>query len=140
MIYGMGKSFSHESVFARIHSKTRTPWVATILTAIFSILALSFGKIEIVASMTDFLIFFVFVVINAAAIKLRYSVEKEEHHFRMPLNVGRFPLIPVFGIISCLLLMAYMSFDIVLYAVVLIVVGFAVSEILERKGVKAKFE
>ncbi len=140
MIYGMGKSFSHTSVFARIHSKTRTPWVATIITMVFSVVALGFGKIETVANMTDFLIFFVFIVINAAAIKLRYSVEKQEHHFRMPLNIGRFPVIPIFGIISCLVLMVYVHPDVILYSVLMIVAGFAIAELLERKGIKAKFE
>ena len=140
MIYGMGKSFSHTSVFARVHSKTRTPWVATIITMVFSVVALGFGKIETVANMTDFLIFFVFIVINAAAIKLRFSVTKEEHHFRMPLNLGRFPLIPVFGILSCLMLMAYVNFEVMAYAALTIIIGFAIAEILERKGIEAKYE
>jgi APA family basic amino acid/polyamine antiporter len=140
MIYGMGKSFSHENVFARVHSKTRTPWVATIITMIFSVLALSFGNIETVANITDFLIFFVFIVINASAIKLRYSVKREEHHFMMPLNIGRFPIVPVLGIASCLVLMAYVNFEVMLYSILMIVVGFLIAEILERKGIKAKFE
>jgi len=140
MIYGIGKSFSHESIFARVHSKTRTPWVATIITMVFSLLALSFGKIETVANITDFLVFFVFIVINASAIKLRYSVEREEHHFKMPLNIGRFPLVPVLGIVSCLVLMAYVNFEIMLYSALMIIVGFLVAEILEKKGVVAKFE
>jgi len=140
MIYGMGKSFSHTSIFARVHSKTRTPWVATIITMVFSVAALGFGKIETVAAMTDFLIFFVFIVINAAAIKLRYTSEREAHHFRMPLNLGRFPLIPVFGILSCLMLMAYVNFEVMAYSVLTIVIGFAIAEALERKGIKAKFE
>jgi APA family basic amino acid/polyamine antiporter len=140
MIYGMGKSFSHTSVFARVHSKTRTPWVATIITMVFSAMALGFGKIETVANMTDFLIFFVFIVINAAAIKLRYTGEREAHHFRMPLNVGKFPLVPVFGILSCLMLMAYVNFEVMAYSALVIVIGFAIGEALERKGIKAKFE
>jgi APA family basic amino acid/polyamine antiporter len=140
MIYGMGKSFSHTSVFARIHSKTRTPWVATIITMVCSVAALGFGKIETVANMTDFLIFFVFIVINAGAIKLRYTSEREEHHFKMPLNIGRFPLIPVFGIASCLMLMAHVNFEVMVYSAVTIVIGFAIAEALERRGIKAKFE
>jgi len=140
MIYGVGKSFSHTSILACVHSKTRTPWVATIITAVFSVVALGFGKIDVVANMTDFLIFVVFIVINAAAIKLRYTSEREAHHFRMPLNIGRFPLIPVFGIVSCVALMAHVNLDVMVYSVVTIAIGFAIAEILERKGIKAKYE
>jgi APA family basic amino acid/polyamine antiporter len=140
MLYGIGKSFSPDNLFARVHQKTRTPWVAILITMIFSVFALSFGRIETVANITDFLVFFVFIVINASAIKLRYSVKREEHHFKMPLNIGRFPLVPVFGIVSCLVLMAYVNPEVMLYSALMIVVGFLIAEILERKGIVAKFE
>jgi APA family basic amino acid/polyamine antiporter len=141
MIYGMGKSFSPNNIFARIHSKRRTPWVATIVTMIFSALCLGFGKIEIVAGMTDFLVFFTFIVINLSLIVIRYKKEGEmKDTFRAPLNIGKFPLVPVFGIISCFLLMAYTNFEIIIYSILMIIIGFAVVEILERKGIRAKFE
>ncbi|MEM5871238.1 MAG: amino acid permease [Candidatus Aenigmatarchaeota archaeon] len=140
MIYGIGKSFSSNNIFARVHSKTRTPWVATIVTTVFSALSLSFGKIETVANITNFLIFFVFIFINISVIKLRFSIKKEEHHFRIPLNIGKIPIIPILGIISCIMLMAYVNLEVIIYSCVLIFFGFLIIEILERKGIKAKFE
>ena len=140
IIYGIGRSFSPKNPFARIHSKRHTPWIATIATMVFSILFLGFGRIETVANITDFLIFFTFIIINLSVIIIRYKGFDKLRDFKIPLNIGRFPIIPVLGMISCLILMAYMDFEIMLYAVLLIIAGFVISEILERKGIKAKFE
>jgi APA family basic amino acid/polyamine antiporter len=140
IIYGIGRSFSPKNIFARIHTKRHTPWVATIATMVFSILFLGFGKIETVANITDFLIFFTFIIINLSAIRIRYMNYDKLRDFKIPLNIGKFPLIPVLGIVSCVLLMAYMDFEIIIYAILLIIAGFVISEILERKGIKAKFE
>jgi APA family basic amino acid/polyamine antiporter len=140
IMYGIGKSFSPSNLFARIHSKRHTPWVASFFTMIFSILFLSFGKIEIVANITDFLIFFTFIIINLSAIRIRYKGFENLRDFKIPLNIGKFPIIPVLGIISCIILMAYMNFEIIFYSVLLIIAGFVISEILERKGIRAKFE
>jgi APA family basic amino acid/polyamine antiporter len=141
MIYGIGRSFSRSNPISRIHSKRRTPWVATIITGVCTMAFLSLGSIDVVAGVTDFLVFFTFVIINAAAIKMRYVlVRRPMGHFRMPLNIGRFPVIPVLGIISCLMLMAYVNFDIMLYSAGMIILGFIIAEILEKKGVRAEFE
>ena len=140
IMYGIGKSFSPSNLFARIHSKRHTPWVASFFTMIFSILFLSFGKIEIVANITDFLIFFTFIIINLSAVRIRYKGFDKLRDFKIPLNIGKFPLIPVLGIASCVILMIYMNFEIIFYSVLLIIAGFVISEILERKGIRAKFE
>jgi len=140
ILYGIGKSFSAENIFARVHSRRHTPWIATIVTMTFSILFLGFGEIETVANMTDFLIFFTFIVINLSAIKIRYMDFDDLRDFKTPLNIGKFPIIPVFGIVSCLMLMAYMNMGIIFYAAVFIAGGLLVSEVLERKGIRAKFE
>ncbi len=138
IMYGIGKSFSPGNLLARIHPKRHTPWIATLITMLFSILFLGFGKIETVANITDFLIFFTFIIINLSAIRIRYKGFESLRDFTIPLNIGKFPIIPVLGVLSCVLLMAYMNFEIIVYAALLIIAGFVISEILERKGIKAK--
>lgn len=140
ILYGIGRSFSGKNIFARLHSKRNTPWIATLVVMFFSILFLGFGDIGIVANITDFLIFFTFIIINLSAIRIRYKGFESLRDFTIPLNIGKFPIIPVLGVISCVLLMAYMNFEIITYAALLIIAGFVISEILERKGIEAKFE
>jgi len=140
IMYGIGKSFSPGNIFAKIHSRRHTPWIATFITMIFSVAFLAFGEIDVVANITNFLIFFTFIIINLSVIRIRYKDYDKLRDFKIPLNIGRFPLIPVLGVISCILLMAYMDFGIVLYALILVISGFVIAELLERRGIKAKFE
>ncbi len=140
IMYGIGRSFSPKNIFARIHSRRHTPWIATLLTMAFSIIFLGFGEIEIVANITDFLIFFTFIIINLSVISTRYKGYDKLREFKIPLNIGKFPVIPLLGIISCLMLMAYMDFEVVAYAVLIIVVGFVLSVTLGLKGIRARFE
>ena len=140
ILYGMGRSFSEKNIFARLHSRRNTPWVATIVVMVFSIVFLSFGDIGTVASITAFLIFFTFIIINLAVIKIRYMGFEKEREFKIPLNVGKFPVIPLLGIASCLVLMAYMDAWIMVYSAALIIAGFLFFEILSRKGIKARFD
>ena len=75
-----------------------------------------------------------------AVIRIRYMGFEKERDFRIPLNIGRFPVIPLLGIISCLLLMAYMDAWIMAWSAALIIAGFLFFEILGRKGIRARFD
>jgi APA family basic amino acid/polyamine antiporter len=140
ILYGIGRSFSADNPFARLHSRRRTPWVATLAVMAFSMLFLGVGDIGTVASITDFLIFLTFMIINLAVIRIRYLGYDRIRRFRMPLNIGRFPLIPVMGVVSCLVLMACMDATIMIYSIVLVAIGFILFEILNRKGIRARFD
>ena len=140
ILYGIGRSFSPRNIFARLHSKRHTPWVATIVVMIFSIIFLGFGDIGIAASITDFLIFFTFIIINLSVIRIRYMGYEKERDFRIPLNIGRFPVIPVMGILSCIVLMFYTDPGVILYSVLIIIIGLVLFEVLNKKGIKARFE
>lgn len=140
ILYGIGKSFSEGNVFARIHPKRRTPWIATLVVLVFSLMFLGIGDIGIVANITDFLIFVTFIIINLSVIRIRYMGFEKERDFKMPLNIGRFPLIPVFGIASCLILMMYMDATIMAYSLILVAIGFVFFEILNKRDVRARFE
>ncbi|MCK5023031.1 MAG: amino acid permease, partial [Candidatus Aenigmarchaeota archaeon] len=93
IMYGIGQSFSKENLFAKIHSKRNTPWIATLITMIFSIVFLAFGEVDVVANITNFLIFFTFIVINISVIRLRYKKYEGKRSFKIPINIGRFPVI-----------------------------------------------
>ena len=140
ILYGIGRSFSPGNVFARLHSRRHTPWLATLVIMVFSMLFLGFGDIGIVANITDFLIFFTFIIINLSVIRIRYLGYGKGRGFRIPLNIGRFPVIPALGMLSCIVLMAYMDPGVILHSVLLIVIGLVFFEILERKGIRARFE
>jgi APA family basic amino acid/polyamine antiporter len=49
----------------------------------------------------------VFVLVNAALLKLRYSRPDLERGFRTPLNVGQLSITAVAGLVSCLGLIVF---------------------------------
>jgi len=119
-------------ILSRIHSKRRTPWIAVFATMIFSIAFVLFGHINLIAGITDLGTFYIFIFVNASAIVLRYRMPDVKRVFRIPLNIGRFPLISFFGLLSSLLLASYLSLDAILIGLGLAVVGVIAYFILKQ--------
>ena len=97
VLYGMAEKGVAPGVFKIVHSKTRTPVVATLF---FSILLLVFAlwfPIVMLAKITSFVILTIFTLVNLSlcVIKLRcYHVMKD--YFIVPL------IVPMIGFILCL--------------------------------------
>lgn len=92
LIYGMGREGVMPSVFTRVHSGRRTPWVAIIFTTLLAMILIATGSFTLLASTTVVLLLSVFIVVNAAALVLR-SESVEHNHFHSPI------VFPILGII-----------------------------------------
>jgi APA family basic amino acid/polyamine antiporter len=77
------------------------------------------GDIAFIANVTNFTLFVTFIGINASVIALRYHSPHATRAFRVPGSVGRLPLLPVAGIISCILLLASQEWTVFLLGTVL---------------------
>ncbi len=131
--YGMAESFSLPPVLARVHPRTRTPWVAVLAIMLAAIIFVFAGEIAFVANVTNFMLFLTFVVINAAVILLRLRVPDEPRPFRVPGAVGRVPVIPVLGILTSLALLGQLEPVVLLIGFVLAALGIALSFIELRR-------
>lgn len=136
IIYGMAKSHSLPSILAKIHPRRRIPWTATILVMIFSILFLLIGDIEIVANITNFTVFATFTAVNLAVIWLRYTKPEVKREFKSPINIGKLPILPLLGVLSCIFMITNLSLEIIGYGVALLVAGFLIYEIF--KGIRIR--
>lgn len=126
VIYGIARDRALPKKLSRIHPKRRTPYVSIFLVmVIVSLIALS-NTLESAAKLTNISIFMAYLVVNLSVIKLRYSRPGYKRPFRVPLNIGRFPLLPALGVISCLLMLSYFDFGTVLIEIVLISVGYLI--------------
>jgi APA family basic amino acid/polyamine antiporter len=90
---------------------------------IFSMLFVLLGDIKIVASITDLGVFSTFILVNASLILLRYVKPKAKRPFKTPLNIGKFPVIGLLGLISCSTLLFHLEPITLLYGVGLIFAG-----------------
>jgi len=101
MLYGMAEQNSIPKIFAKVSKKRRAPYVAIISTAILCAIFIIPGDITSVAFVTDFGALFLFLVVNLCLIVLRYSHHHVPRAWKVPLNIGKFPVLPAIGLVSC---------------------------------------
>lgn len=123
ILYGMAGSGSSTAILAWVHPSQRTPWVAIIICGALSCILIFAGDIAFIANVTNYTLFITFIAINAAVIVLRYRSPYSPRAFRIPYSLGRLPVIPVGGIIFCILLLAVQDPAVLVFGVVLTVVG-----------------
>ncbi len=114
ILYGMAKDGSLPSLFGRIHSKTGTPWIAAIGIFITSVAFALIGDIVIVANIVVFAIVITFAMVNLSVILLRYVRPDVERPFKVPLNVGKFPILPLFGFVMTVYMAMQFELEIIL--------------------------
>jgi len=89
------------SFFGAIHPKFRTPWKSTILTGLFVASMAGFIPLSILAEMTSIGTLFAFVIVCGAVLVMRRTNPNANRPFRAPFV----PVVPILGILTCLLLM-----------------------------------
>ena len=119
IFYGMAKEKVFPSILEKIHFKTKTPWIAIIVILLTSISFTFIGDIVIVANITVFAIVITFATINLAVIVLRYTEPDIERKFTVPINIGKFPILPLLG----LGISVYMAFQ---FEIEVVLVGLAI--------------
>jgi APA family basic amino acid/polyamine antiporter len=87
--------------FGTVHPRFRTPWKSTILIGIFVSFLAGFLPIEALLHLTNIGTLLAFVIVCAAVPIMRAKYPDVERPFRCPAV----PLIPILGVLSCLLLM-----------------------------------
>jgi basic amino acid/polyamine antiporter, APA family len=87
--------------FGDIHPKFRTPWKSTILTGLFVATMAGLIPLSILAEMTSIGTLFAFVIVCGAVLVMRRTNPNAVRPFRAPFV----PLVPILGILTCLLLM-----------------------------------
>jgi len=137
ILYGMAKSNSLPQFLGRIHPKTKTPWIAVVGILITSIGFTFVGDIVVVANITVFAVVITFAVINLAVIVLRYTESELERPFRVPINVGKFPILPLFGFATTVYMALQFEIEIIFVGVVIIGVGGVFYVIFKKSKVKS---
>lgn len=90
-----------KKVFADVHPKFRTPWKSTILVGVFVALLSGFLPLDALLHLTNIGTLFAFVIVCASVLIMRKTNPAAARPFRCPLV----PVIPILGILCCLMLM-----------------------------------
>ncbi len=124
--YGMAMDKSLPRAFAKLYPKTRTPWMSILAIGALSSLFVFVGRIEALGYLTDMLVFAAFIVVNASLIVLRYKKPKLRRAFKVPVSIGRMPLLPLLGIVTSAILMLNVGADVMVYGIGILALGVAV--------------
>ena len=87
--------------FGDVHPRFRTPWKSTIAIGVFVIFLAGFLPIDALLHLTNIGTLFAFVIVCGAVLIMRRTNPGAERPFRCPMV----PLVPILGILMCLLLM-----------------------------------
>lgn len=115
LIFGMAREGDMPALLARTASRRKTPWAAALLLFVLACAFLPLGDVKIIASVSSLGILTVFIGVQCALVALRYRQPGLERPFRVPLSLGRLPLLPVAGIAACLALLT--QFDARVYLI-----------------------
>lgn len=108
LIYGMARGGALPTGFSRLSRFGHAPWLAALAGfAIATPFALS-GRIGLVAEVTNFAIYAIFITVNLAVIRLRRTMPLGDRTFRVPWTVKRVPVPAMLGIAATVLMTVYL--------------------------------
>lgn len=135
-LYGIGSRYRLLKPFSKVHPRTRTPHYAIFAIMLAAIVFSFIEDIEFIAELTNFTLFVTFAIINLAVIVLRYNFPNTKRPFRMPFNIGKFPVLALLGILSCVFFITQLTQVIILGGIALSFGGallYVILRLWERK-------
>ena len=109
VMYGMAKRGAMPPSLAVVHPSHRTPIRAIVVVTVIAVAFAGVGEFAIIAAVTDFAVYVVFVAVNATVIILR----RRHPELRRPFAVGGairgIPVLPVLGLGSVVLMMTQLE-------------------------------
>ena len=138
LVYGMAREKALPTLFKRVSKKTLAPWAAIICVTVAALLVLFLGDLKSIANLTNFTVFTVFIVVNSALIYLSVKKPKKEG-FKVPLRIKNVPILAVFGIISSIFMIFYISFNVIFMGLALILIGIIFYYILSKYSREVDF-
>jgi basic amino acid/polyamine antiporter, APA family len=104
LLFSMARDgFIHE-VFAALTKERRTPAVAACLSLAAAAVLVPFGSITTLAGISSFAALLAFLAVNVTLVVLRFRAPDHHRPFRVPLSLGRVPLLPL-AAIGCIALL-----------------------------------
>jgi APA family basic amino acid/polyamine antiporter len=108
--------------FGAVHEKFRTPWKSTIATGIFVGAMAAFLPITVLLNLVNMGTLLAFAIVCVAVLIMRRTHPEAERPFRCPLV----PVVPILGVLSCLLLMFSLPAENWLRLVVWLAIGLVI--------------
>jgi len=122
MMFGMASKGDLPQWFQTLRNR-RSPRNSVLATLVVACSLLFIGDIHQLAASTDALIYLMFLLVNVIVIMLRIKRPNDSRPFRIPGDIGKVPLLPIFGIGVTLLMASQLDLRSVILAAVLTAAG-----------------
>ena len=138
MVYGMARDGSLPKIFSIVHEERGTPWIAIVAVMLLSMLFAAIGDIRLIAGVTNFATFTIFALVNLSLLSLRYKQPDLKRPFKVPFNIGRFPVVAFLGVASCIFFVFHIDLLAVMIGFLALVGGVLMYGILNLKKIVEK--
>jgi APA family basic amino acid/polyamine antiporter len=98
ILYAMARAGRLPAPLGRVSKSGLTPWVATVVVTIGSLVLLPLGTVAVVAGLSSFASLLAFAFVNTAVVLLRVREPMLARPFRVPGSVRRVPVLSLIGI------------------------------------------
>ncbi|MDQ1086786.1 amino acid permease [Siphonobacter sp. SORGH_AS_1065] len=136
VFYTMSKDGLLPKVFSSLHPRFQTPYQSNLLLCTFISLFAGFMPIHIVGEMVSIGTLLAFVMVCLGVIVMRKKMPDAPRPFRTPWV----PLVPILGILTCLLMMFSLPLDTWIRLIVWLIIGFAIYFLYGKKRSKLNEE
>lgn len=131
VFFAMARDGGFPESASEIHGRFQTPHVAVIATGLVMSAIAYCGNLRAVAEVSSFALLFYYAMSNIAALRLR-GYAKLRPTFRTPL----YPLVPVLGLLSCLVLLFFLGHGAWIMGASVIVLGLAYHRLFVKRPLR----
>lgn len=135
MLFGMAEAKVLPRQLLKV-GRRKTPYVCILLITIISLGFVMYTGIKDIALLVDFSAFFVFAVINLSCLLLRFSQPKTKRLFRVPLSIGRVPILPLIGFLISSYMIFQFALSLIWYGVMVMILGYVFHKFYEAGEIK----
>ncbi|MFN8616070.1 MAG: APC family permease [Dehalococcoidia bacterium] len=134
LMFGMARSDALPRTFAHVTHRTKVPIHSLLTAAVLAGGCALSGKLGLIAQVTDFAVYLVFVAVNLTVVVLRWRAPNRERPIRSPLSIRRVPILPLAGLASVGLLLPALDADALAVGSAVCAVGLAAGLLFDAKS------
>ena len=123
ILYGMADSGALPRPLARLSRAAQVPAAAIVVAVLGAMAFAAVGDLTLIASVTDFAVYVVFLAVNTTVVVLRLRQPDLPRPFRSPWALGRVPVLPVAGFLAAAAMLPQLDRTALWVGVVLVATG-----------------
>ena len=130
--YGMARTGAMPRALGVVHRRGGTPMRAILVVGLVAAVFAGLGEFALIAAVTDFAVYVVFVAVNATVIILRRTRPHLRRPFAAPGTVRGLPVVPVVGLASVAVMLTQLDPHAIALGVALCAVGLLAGWLIRR--------